>query len=197
MAGLKIIGKLAEGSGGILNKAMTGMGKNGQGEPEGSLSSIKKQINDLLQEKSKLYGVIGMEACDLHTEGKLQSGELELYFEKMTAVSEKLDQLEEARKRLETKAQKNNICECGFKLSKNDKFCPSCGRKVDNGTVTCTCGTEVKTTMKFCPNCGTPVENLLAAESQTEPDMECICGAKIKPGQFMCMECGRRFDPQK
>lgn len=170
MAGLKIMGKLAEGSSDLLNKAKAGIAA--KAEPANSLGSVKKQVNDLLQEKSKLYGVIGMEACDLYRAGKLQARELELYFEKMEIISQKLEQLEEEKKALETKAQKNNICECGCKLPKN---------------------------VKFCPNCGIPVENIAAAGQQAgqqaeaeAPEQECICGAKIKPGQFMCMECGRR-----
>lgn len=166
MAGIKIMGRLAEGSSELLNKAKAGIAA--KGEPSSSLGSVKKQVNDLLQEKSRLYGVIGMEACDLHRAGKLPSGELELYFEKMEIISQKLEQLEEEKKALETRAQKNNICECGCKLPKN---------------------------VKFCPNCGTPVESLTAAGQQAAaaaPDQECICGARIKPGQFMCMECGRR-----
>ncbi len=169
MAGLKIMGKLAEGSSDLLNKAKAGIAA--KAEPAGSLGSVKKQVNELLQEKSRLYGVIGMEACDLHRAGSLQSRELELYFEKMEIISQKLEQLEEERKALEARAQKNNICECGCKLPKN---------------------------VKFCPNCGIPVEiaaagqQAAAAVMQEAAEQECICGAKIKPGQFMCMECGRR-----
>lgn len=166
MSGLKIMGKLAEGSSELLNKAKAGIAA--KTEPSSSLGTVKKQMNDLLQEKSKLYGVIGMEACDLYRDGRLQSRELELYFEKMEIISQKLGQLEEEKKALEARAQKNNICECGCKLPKN---------------------------VKFCPNCGIPVESLAAAgqqEEESQPEQECICGAKIKPGQFMCMECGRR-----
>lgn len=84
----------------------------------------------------------------------------------MKTISRELERLEDEKLVLETRAQKNNICECGCKLPKN---------------------------VKFCPNCGKPTESI-AAERQTAVSAEqvCICGAKIKPGQFMCMECGRR-----
>lgn len=115
--------------------------------------------------------MIGMEACDLNRTGKLQSRELELYFEKMKTISRELERLEDEKLVLETRAQKNNICECGCKLPKN---------------------------VKFCPNCGKPTESI-AAERQTAVSAEqvCICGAKIKPGQFMCMECGRRVGQEE
>lgn len=199
MAGFKIMEKLAESSGELLGRARNGIaGKEGQGENKNTLGSVRKQLEELINEKSKLYGIIGMEACDLHGLGKLESRELELYFEKMRALTEQMEQLEEEKKELEARGQKNNTCECGCKLSKHDKFCPSCGRRIDTGTILCTCGTELKTTLKFCPNCGVAVSELLqgqqAAEENVEEDRVCICGAKIRPGQFMCMECGRRIE---
>lgn len=194
MAGFNVVGKLAEAKLPKLGK------KDGTPEKGNTVGSLKKQINELMKEKSTLFGVIGMEAYDLYVAKKLECPELALYLEKMDAVAKQISSLEEEKKQLEMKAQKNNICECGCKLSKNDKFCPSCGKRVDNGMILCTCGTEVDSKVKFCPNCGTMIESL--KETSDSPvkeetlQKECICGAKIMPGQFMCMECGRRVDAQ-
>ena len=165
MAGFNIVGKLAENPLAKIGK------KEASPEKGKTVRSIKKQINEIMKEKSTLFGVIGMEAYDLYKAGKLEPAGLKGYFEKMEQLSEKMESLEEEKQQLEAKAQKNNICECGCKLSKNTKFCPNCGRAV---------------------------ESMKTEEDQAQNGpRECICGAKIMPGQFMCMECGRRVDQEK
>lgn len=47
---------------------------------------------------------------------------------------------------------------CGYELEKNEKFCPSCGERVELKKVCPACGTELEENIKFCPACGKRIE---------------------------------------
>ena len=69
---------------------------------------------------------------------------------------------------------------CGEKIEKGAKFCPSCGKKTTNGEICPKCGKEVEDGAKFCQFCG---ESLV----KTCPK----CGKTVK-GAF-CSECGSKL----
>lgn len=73
-------------------------------------------------------------------------------------------------------------CECGAKVKEKAKFCPECGKKMQN---TCPkCGAVTKKNAKFCSECG---EKLVKEKS-------CECGAKLKANAKFCPECGKKQD---
>lgn len=47
---------------------------------------------------------------------------------------------------------------CGYELEKNEKFCPSCGERVELKKVCPACGIELEENIKFCPACGKRIE---------------------------------------
>lgn len=68
---------------------------------------------------------------------------------------------------------------CGAKVRKNAKFCPECGKPMQE-TVECpSCHAQVKKGAKFCPECGKSLKAVCPK-----------CGKEVKPGAKFCPECG-------
>lgn len=160
-------------------------------------SGLKKSLEEKNQEKTKIYNYIGMEAYDLYKAGKLSAVGLEVYFEKMQELEQEITELEGEMAKIKNAKSKNLVCICGNPLEPDTKFCPKCGKLVEQDMITCTCGKQVKGDMAFCPNCGKNLKELNeAAQGPVENSAEnlkvCICGAKIPVGQTLCMECGRK-----
>ena len=161
-----------------------------------SLKAMKKELEDKMNEKAKVYGFIGMEVYDLSKENKIEIPEINSYFEKMDEINQAIVELEKNIKEQEIKNMGKNVCACGYKLKAQDRFCPNCGEAVPRDTILCTCGEEIKKDSKFCRTCGKSVDDILKAwEAAKKPQMkECICGAKVPEGQFMCLECGKKIE---
>ena len=161
-----------------------------------NLKALKKELEDKMNEKMKLYGFIGMEVYDLSMDGRIDIPEIKNYLDKMGEISAETEELEKKIAEQEAKIVGKNICACGYKLKPQDRFCPNCGEEVPKDTVLCTCGTELDKNCKFCTTCGKKIEDIL--KDKEEPKQlsmkECICGAKVPEGQFMCMECGRKVE---
>lgn len=173
---------------GIVSKSSEEKGVN--------LKSMKKELEEKMNEKIKVYGFIGMETYDLIKENKLEAPQLSSYMEKMEELNQTIEEMEEIIKREELKNKGKNICACGYKLNEQDRFCPNCGEVVPRDTVVCFCGAEIQKNMKFCRSCGKSKEEILSSlETSGRRTMkECICGAKVPVGQFMCLECGRKVE---
>lgn len=161
-----------------------------------NLKALKKDIEEKMNEKVKIYGFIGMETYDLIKENKVELPQLSGYIEKMEEIDSSIQQMEELLKQEELKNKGKNVCACGYKLKPQDRFCPNCGEAVQRDTVICSCGTEIKRDSKFCNTCGRSMEEILSKQEEIRrPAMkECICGAKVPYGQFMCLECGRKVE---
>lgn len=169
--------------------------KNGS-EGNVNIKSLKKELEEYMNEKAKIYGFLGMEVYDLVTEQKIELPQIKNYIEKMDELNQTIDELEKKIKEQEIKNLGKNVCACGYKLKSQDRFCPNCGELVPRSTILCTCGTELEKDAKFCRSCGKSMEDILKSlEKEPEPAMkECICGAKVPVGQFMCLECGRKIE---
>lgn len=169
-----------------------------QNQTEGGLNlkTIKKLLEEKLNEKAKVYGFIGMEVYDLSKENKIEIEQIKTYLEKMDALNSEINELEKQKEELEKKSAGKNICSCGYKLKPQDRFCPNCGEAVARDTIICTCGTELSKDVKFCSVCGKRMEDIIKEQEVSKaPEMrECICGAKVPAGQFMCLECGRKIE---
>lgn len=155
-------------------------------------NNVKKLLEEKKKERAKIYGFIGMDVYDLYRQGKVNMEELEVHFEKMQALEKEIADLEAERQ--EAKNKGANVCSCGQKLTPENRFCPGCGKPVDNGMITCTCGNLIKKDLKFCSFCGKNLQELAGQEEEPAEYRECICGAKVPEGQFMCMECGRKIE---
>ncbi len=161
-----------------------------------NLKAMKKELENKINEKVKLYGFIGMEVYDMSKDGRIDIPEIQNYLDKMDEISAETEELAKKIAEQEAKAAGKNICSCGYQLSPQDRFCPNCGEEVPKGTILCTCGTELDKSCKFCTTCGKRIEDIINnKEEPKQPVMrECICGAKVPEGQFMCMECGRKVE---
>lgn len=167
-----------------------------QTENGNNLKVIKKDLEEKMNEKVKIYGFIGMEVYDLSKENKVEIAEIKTYIEKMDALDTEIQALEKQKAELERKGTGKNICVCGYKLKPEDRFCPNCGEVVERDTITCSCGNELSKDSKFCNVCGKRVEDIINTQEPAKAAVmkECICGAKAPQGQFMCLECGRKIE---
>lgn len=164
-----------------------------------TIQNLKKELEEKNKERAKIYGYIGMEVCDLHTQKKIQIPELDVYFEKMDMLKTEIEELEKQKIQLE-KQNKGSVCSCGYAIPANSKFCPSCGKPVEPDVILCDCGKTIQGDMAFCPQCGKNLKQIgmnqtgTVAGTNSENYKVCICGAKVAEGQFMCMECGRKLE---
>ena len=160
-----------------------------------NLKAMRKELEEKMNEKVKIYGFIGMEVYDLSREGRIEVPQIKNYLDKMDEINLRIEELEKKIKEQETKNAGKNICSCGCKLKPQDRFCPNCGEVVQRDSLICTCGAELKKNTKFCSACGKKVEDILKDQEEAQmPMKECICGAKVPNGQFMCLECGRKVE---
>ncbi len=161
-----------------------------------NLKTLKKELEERMNEKAKIYGFIGMEVYDLSKEGKIEVPQISSYLQKMDELNVMIEDMEKEIKEQEIRNQGKNICSCGYKLKAQDRFCPNCGEMVSRDTIICTCGAELSKNSKFCNVCGKKVEEIIEEQEKSRqvPMKECICGAKIPAGQFMCLECGRKVE---
>lgn len=160
-----------------------------------NIQNIKKGLEEKNQERAKIYGYIGMEAYNLYLQGKLNTPEFEIYFEKLDDIEKVIAELENQKKDLEEQGKKTLTCSCGTVLSSKDRFCYKCGNPVEQKNNICECGQKVEEGMTFCPKCGNRIGKIEKIEFVEEVNYkECICGARIQEGQFMCMECGRKIE---
>lgn len=125
-----------------------------------SASVHHKKLKQLITEKAKMHEFIGMEVFDLYLANTMNMEAVEPFCNKIEALNTEIEELE-----LEI-SMNSNMCECGAKLQKGVKFCPSCGKS-------------------------TAKEDRL--QSKVQDTTECVCGAVIELGSQMCMECGRRI----
>lgn len=182
---------------GIMKKM--GPSNAGHSEPkQGSgvnLKALKKEIDGKREAQVKIYGLIGMEVYDLSKENEVDIPQIKNYLERMDGINKEIQELETKIKEQEMRNAGKNICSCGYKLKRGDKFCPNCGEPVP-GIIICSCGAQLDENMKFCSSCGRKMEDILNEQKTSkESTMRvCICGAKVPIGQFMCMECGRKLE---
>ncbi len=74
-----------------------------------------------------------------------------------------------------------NCPTCNEVISKDSKFCPSCGSKTERTCVSC--NEPIDASAKFCQNCG-------ASQSKTK---KCVCGKELDSSAKFCDECGNKF----
>lgn len=196
-----LFGKIKENTtmvGEIVSGTVSGIIKDGTGKKNAasgkkSLNAIKTELTELLKEKSKMFGVIGREAYDLYQDGNINMATLDGYFKKVAELDFNIEALRKEMEIVEKQNQIKRTCDCGNKLDKNDKFCPDCGAKIDDGSFICSCGNIQKNSEKFCNVCGENIQDQLkiAAPTVESRSRLCVCGAMISAEHDFCGECGR------
>lgn len=85
------------------------------------------------------------------------------------------------------------VCLCGAKLNKNDKFCSACGRKVAEKTsnICNKCGAILEPDSMFCAECGAKVEAIQEEPASTINTCR-FCGKELEEGALFCSSCGRK-----
>jgi len=80
------------------------------------------------------------------------------------------------------------VCpDCGQPVSKDAKFCPSCGHQQVVIDQCVNCGKNLPPNAQFCPRCGHRVDERLAAPICPH------CKAENLPGSAFCNQCGERI----
>lgn len=107
-----------------------GIASKSSEEKSVNLKSMKRELEEKMNEKVKVYGFIGMETYDLIKANKLEVPQLSSYMKKMKELNQTIEDMEEIIKREEIKNKGKNVCVCGYKLKAQDRFCPNCGEVV-------------------------------------------------------------------
>lgn len=129
-------------------------------ESKSKKSQIEKEINEFEDEKSKKIMQLGLSTYDKIRRGNID----ESLFGELIYEIKKID-LEIYNKMLdianiEGHDEHTPICECGYISKNNEKFCPSCGRKIkkDRDFILCdVCASKIDADSKFCVCCGSKV----------------------------------------
>lgn len=181
---------------GIMKKVKIPDNSKDTGNKGLNIKSIDKALEEKRNDKTKIYGFIGMEVYDLSKENKIELPQIQNYIDQMDALNSEIEELEKQKEELQIKNAGKNICICGYKLKAQDRFCPNCGEVISRPITVCVCGAKIEKNMKFCRSCGKSIEEIQKAFEPAPPKMmkECICGAKVPEGQFMCFECGRKIE---
>lgn len=127
------------------------------------MGKLKKEIQELLQKKEELLVELGQLVYL-----QLRSNELkeEILFQTVEPIKKIDISLYNAKKQLEElkQSQEDGItCNCGARLTVEDKFCGNCGtpnpmlnRPKEVDLVECqSCGQDTPKDATFCPVCGT------------------------------------------
>ena len=75
--------------------------------------------------------------------------------------------------------------ECGAGMEENSKFCPKCGKPVNQMVKCVKCGAMLQSGSKFCPQCGT---------AQATQKTCAQCGKELKAEAKFCPECGAKVE---
>lgn len=126
------------------------------------LMSLKLKVSEKEAQRSKLIGDIGEIAYMKIRKGDIDSADFNQIIEQLKEADKyiynNLKVIEE-----KTKVQnQGTMCECGTSISSSDKFCVSCGKKVETVTaeilvenITCTnCEENIQSNSSFCNCCG-------------------------------------------
>lgn len=124
-------------------------------------SEINKIINELEIKKAELLLKMG-----ILTYEKMRG--IEFDFEELNSISNKILEIDkllyENQIKLEEiqKKEVESICECGYTINPNDKFCAECGLKIDDNkkelSIVCAyCNCNIQEDDNYCECCGNKI----------------------------------------
>ena len=170
---------------------------------------MRKELEEKMDEKIKIYGYIGMETYDLIKANKIQFPELNVYAKKIDEINQAMQEIEEMIRQEENKNKAIGRCSCGYMLKAQDRFCPNCGRGslgpgmgpgmvpgVGPGVAlgmgpgagqvkVCVCGVQMEMNSQMCPVCGRSMGNPFVGQGEMMmPQIE-----NKEPVQQIMVEC--------
>ena len=127
---------------GFFDKVVVGINKGVNSVSEGSKNLVEKaklnvQIQELENQKTQILQSMGTLVYNLKSEGTLDAPECDGMCQEITAINQKLAEVQDQIKALEApKAQAPVVqatpatgvtCSCGFQNKEGAKFCANCG----------------------------------------------------------------------
>lgn len=173
------------------------------------ISALKKKISENKSRVSRTFSEIGERVYEKRTMDE----------ELMTFISEKIEEIDSAKKENEELEKellglnnKKKCSGCGTEVDIDATFCPVCGKEqekvevepfIPNGKRKCSgCGEIIDDSNVFCPKCGTKKEEVEVTEKTEENEKteevtaEVIDEEKevIPEGKRKCSGCGEIID---
>lgn len=158
-------------------------------------NKLKGEISSLKKEKNELFTTIGERFYNMKKEGQVDYSELENTLSRAFEIDQTIEQreqdIEEAlRKQEETikslgeeadNADDKLICSCGETVAMGTKFCPKCGKKMDQIEEV-----VVETVVEQ--------EAHEVAQEEVTETIVCECGVELPAGTIFCVQCGRKVN---
>jgi membrane protease subunit (stomatin/prohibitin family) len=128
------------------------------------ISQYRKVIQENGEKRASIILALGEAAFKKMRAGELQDVELHELTQKVLQFDQEIFKAQKAVEKLARQAKQENGCpSCGATVTENDKFCGSCGQKVeavnelvDEETEQCrVCEEEIPVSSKYCICCGT------------------------------------------
>lgn len=128
---------------GFFDKVVVGINKGVNSVSEGSKNLVEKaklnvQIQELEGQKTQLFQSMGTLVYNLKAEGTLEAPQCDGMCAEITAINQKLTELQAQIKVLEAPKPQaapvtpvapanGTVCSCGFQNKEGAKFCANCG----------------------------------------------------------------------
>ena len=123
-----------------------------------TIKGLKQRKAELVQEKQKYFGYLGMAVYDLHREQGLEFREFSMDLEKLEEFDEAIraiNQRIEEKEQEKTNSGKNVCTNCGARLEGKMRFCGKCGAPVkEEESRNCICGARIEPGQFMCMECG-------------------------------------------
>lgn len=147
-----------------FSKVQDGIDKGrGKVEEIKEKAKINKQIGEYQAQKSNVLLDMGILLHEKIRKEEIQDNDFDQLSLKIIELDKMIYESNKKVKELE-ELQRENICECGNIINKNDKFCASCGNKVEieedikEYNVCSICEAEIDLDCNYCECCGTKLK---------------------------------------
>lgn len=148
----------------IYEKIGSGINKiQGSLQSSQAVSMHKKAIQEAGLKRSEILIQLGEELYKKYRNGEFESSELGKKVEALKEFDRKIYEAKQAIAKLQAESTDHHCPNCGVKVTVDDKFCGSCGTKLELYTqeevtetkVCSSCEEEIPFDAAFCSCCGT------------------------------------------
>lgn len=177
-------------------------------------NKLKNEISSIKKQKTDIFQSIGEKVYSMKLEEQIDLSQLEEQFEKLAGldsqIAEKEKAIEEVAKKKEeelnalnsqTAQEASDIkCQCGASITKDTKFCPKCGAKIEQESETVAENADYsqqETQVQETAEQETVVQEVETEQakeeevSQADTTVLCECGAELTGSEF-CANCGKK-----